>query len=124
MLSEFVSAYGAKGTIYSPEIAEGKEGYIPDGLIEKMYLFSDDFPENYAILINPYTMDFSECGVFICRDADSLSDMEEICLERIRLLSNGEDNAFLKINGNMLFYSTMRDRERAEKIWREIIKKY
>ena len=124
ILKEFITVYGAEGTIYSPEIAEGNEGYIPLGLIEKMYLFSGDFPENYAIFINPYTSDFSECAVFVCDDADTLSAIVEACFERIRLLTGEGDRAFVKMNGNVVFYSTMRDRKRAEIIWREIIRKY
>lgn len=122
LISEFVTVYGAEGIIYSPAVPEGEDGYIPDGLVEKIYVFSGRFPENFAIFLNSHPLAPAECGVFVCDGADSLAMTEEMCLERIRLLSGGEDHAFVKLNGMTVFYSTMHDRERAERIWREIIR--
>ena len=122
LLSKFVDVYGAEGVIYSPKISEGNEGYIPDGLIERIYIFSGNFPDNYAIFLNSRTTDFSECGVFVCDDGESLLSVEEMCLERIKLLCGGEGRGFVRISGMTVFYSTMQERERAEKIWREIIR--
>ena len=121
-LSEFVTAYGAEGVVYSPEIPEGGEGYIPDGLIERIYIYSGKFPENYAIFLNSRTEGFFECGVFVCDDANSLLSLEEACLERIRLLSVSGGQGFIKINGMTVFYAVLEDRDRAEKIWCEIIR--
>ena len=122
ILREFVTAYGVDGVIYSPCIPEGENGYIPDGFVERIYIFSGNFPENYAIFLNSHPSYPSECGVFICDGAESLAATEEMCLERIRLLSGRDDHAFVKVNRMTVFYSTMHDRERAERIWREIIR--
>lgn len=122
LLSEFVGVYGARGVIYSPKISEGNQGYIPDGLIERIYVFSGDFPENYAVFLNSRTSNFSECGVFVCDDGKSLLDVEEMCYERIKLLCGNDGRGFVKISGTTIFYSTMQERDRAEKIWREIIR--
>lgn len=122
MLSEFVSAYGADGIIYSPTIEEGNDGYIRAGLVESIYLFSGNFPENYAILLNARTDLSSECGLFVCTDAEMLGAVEEMCIERIKLICQGDSRAFIKQSGEILFYSTMQDRERAEKIFNEIIR--
>ena len=124
MLSEFVAVYGAEGVIYSPEIPEGASGYIPDGLMERVFMLSGKLPENYAVFLNSRPSGFSECGLFVCEDANMLMGMEESCLERIRLLAGAKDSAFVKVSRSTVFYSTMSDRERAEKIWREIIRKY
>ena len=121
-LREFVLAYGAEGVIYSPEIEEGQEGYIPNGLIERIYNYWGEFPENYAVLLNSRTEDFFECGVFVCDDADSLLSIEEACRERIGLLTKGEGQGFIKISRMTVFYAVLEDRERAEEIWREIIR--
>lgn len=121
-LDEFISAYGAEGIIYSPEIPEGDSGHIPDGLIEKIYVFSGDFPEKYAIFLNSRPEYGYECGVFICEDADCLEMMEESCLERARLLDGGGKRSLVIRSGSVVFYSTMKDKDRAEKIWREIIR--
>ena len=121
-LTEFVRVYGAEGVVYSPEIPEGREGYIPDGLVERIYIYSGRFPENYAIFLNSRTEGFFECGVFVCDDADSLLSIEEACRERIRLLSTGGVQGFIKISRMTVFYAVLDDRDRAEKIWCEIIR--
>ncbi len=122
MLCEFISAYGAEGVIYSPHIPEGQDGYVYEGLMSKIYLFSGEFPENYAVFLGGRTDYSSECGIFICRDADMLSMVEEMCLERIRLVLSGSDNGFVKKSRNLCFYSAMSDKACAEKIFKEIIR--
>lgn len=122
LVNEFVTVYGAEGIVYSPRFSEGERGYIPKGLLEKIYVYYGNFPENYAIFLNSHPTNPVECGAFVCDGADSLASAEEMCLERIRLLSNGGSHAFVKVSGMTVFYSTMQDRERAEKIWREIIR--
>lgn len=122
LLDEFVKEYGAEGVIFSPKIAEGQPGYVSPGLMEQVYRFSGDFPENYAIFLNSRPDYGSECGVFLCEDADMLLMMQEVCLERMKLLDGKGERSFLKIKGKMLFYSTMIDRARAQTIWKEIIR--
>ena len=123
MLCEFVRVYGAEGVVYSPSIPEGKEGYMPSELADRIYRFSGKPPDNFAVLLNSHTDGFYECGVFVSADADSLSSITETCLERVRLLSGAGENGFVKVNGRVVFYSTLSDRDRAERIWREIISK-
>ena len=122
MMWEFVRAYGAEGVIYSPAVPEGEDGYVGEGLIDKIYVFSGRFPDNYAIFLNSHADYGSECGVFVCENADMELMVEEMCLERIRLLGRGSDIAFVKRADGVVFYSTMSQRDRAEKIWRQIMK--
>ena len=122
MLNEFIRTYGAEGVIYSPEISEGNDGYIRDGLIEQIYRFHGQFPLDYAIFLNSHPDYSVECGVFVCSDVQMCDMVEEMCLERIRLLAMGEKHAFVKRSGRVVFYSTMPDRDRAEKIFNEIIR--
>lgn len=122
LLTQFVEAYGAEGIIYSTKIPEGEAGHLTGDLIEKIFVFSGKFPENFAIFLNSHADFGSECGVFVCGDVSELSVAREACLERISLLGRGNENAFIKSSDNVLFYSTMQDRERAEGIWREIIR--
>lgn len=121
ILREFISTYGAEGVIYSSERTEGEVGYLPKETLSKIYIYSGRFPENYAIFLNSHAGYGSECGVFVCDDADMRLSVEEMCLERIRLLSGGE-NAFVTRSGNTVFYSTMQNRGRAEEIFKKIIK--
>lgn len=121
ILSEFISAYGAEGIIYSSESAEGDDGYLRVEVLSKIYLSGDRFPENWAIFLNSHADYGSECGVFVCDSADMRLSVEEMCLERIRLLSGGE-NSFVIRSGNIVFYSTMQDGERAERLFKKILK--
>lgn len=121
MLRDFLSAYGAEGIIYSSECVEGDEGYLPAEMLDKIYVYSGRFPENYAIFLNSHADYGSECAVFVSEDAEMRLSVEEMCLERIRLLSGG-DNAFVARSGNVVFYSTMQDRAKAEEIFKKIIK--
>lgn len=122
IIENFVNSYGAEGIIYSSQAIEGEIGYISDKFIEKIYRFSGEFPENYAIFLNNRTDFSSECAAFVCRDAEMIDMVQEMCLERIRLISGGEKHGFVKRSQNLVFYSTMKDRERAEKIFSEIIR--
>lgn len=120
MLTDFASAYGVEGIIYSPCVSEGEPGYMREGLAERVFLFSGRFTDNYAVLLNSRTESASECGIFVCPDALTQLSAEEACLERIRLL--GGDNGFVKTKGRIVYYSTLKDRDRAERLFSEIIK--
>ena len=121
MLREFISAYGAEGIIYSSACAEGEDGYLQDGTLDRIYVFGGRFPENYAIFLNSHADYGSECGIFVCSDTEMRLAVEEMCLERIRILCAG-DNSFVARSGNTVFYSTMQDGEKAEEIFKKIIK--
>ena len=122
ILNEFVTAYGAEGIIYSPHFSEGEDGYIREGFVQKIYLFSGRFPNNFAVFLNSHAENGSECAVFVCEDAQMLLMVEELCIERTRLIASGSDRTFIKKNGNIIFYSTMENKERAERLFKEIIR--
>ena len=122
LVSEFVRVYGAEGIIYSPGVSEGNDGYLSEGVIERAFRLSGALPKSYAIFLNSHPDFGSECGAFLCESTDMLAYMEESCLERIRLLDPGGERSFIKINKNLLFYSTMEDAPRAKRIWQEIIR--
>lgn len=121
MLREFISSYGAEGVIYSSACAEGEDGYLTEETLNKIYVLDGRFPENYAIFLNSHTDYGSECGVFVCDDAEMRLSVEEMCLERIRLLC-GQENSFVTRSDNIVFYSTMQDRAKAEQLFKKIIK--
>ena len=63
-----------------------------------------------------------EVGVFVTADGTSRLCAEELCRERIRLISKmgyGENSLLLR-RGDVIFYSTLPDTERAERIWLDI----
>ena len=120
ILSEFVTDYGAEGVIYSPFVSEGRPGYISDGLVERAFLFTEGIGDNFALLLNSHIDKVCECGVFVCSDDEEVRLAEEICLERVRLLSG--EGGFVKKRGRVVYYYVLSDPDRAERIFREIIK--
>ena len=120
ILSEFVTDYGGSGVIYSPSVSEGNPGYISEGLVERAFLFTDGLGDNFALLLNSHIDKPSECGVFVCSDDEEVRLAEEICLERVRLLSG--EGGFVKKRGRVVYYYVLSDPDRAERIFREIIK--
>ena len=120
ILTEFSRAYGIEGIIYSPELSEGVDGYITEGLIERVFLFTDGMPRNFAVLLNTHIDNPSECGVFVCSDNVQVARCEEIALERVRLFTSGV--GFVKRRGRVVYYSTLSDSKRAEELFKEIIR--
>lgn len=121
LLCEFIEAYGADGIIYSMGKKEYEDGYVSEELLARIYVYQGDFPENFAIFLNSHADYGSECAVFVSSNAEETSMIVEMCQERISLLGRGSDIAFIKRKGNVIFYSTMSDREKAEKIWAKIL---
>jgi len=121
LLDEFIYSYGAFGTVYSPNIAEGEEGHIYNGLTERIFIYEGEFPKNCAILLNPRSDYGGECGAFVCEDAEELEMVSDMCRERVALLSGGEGGVIIR-SGGVVFYSTLPDAERAESIWYKILR--
>ena len=123
MLTDFITAYPAEGVIYSPECSEGSEGYIDSSVASRIYVFHGELPRNFAVFLNNHADFGSECGVFFCRDEAERAQVTEMCEERMRLLSGGEHTLLLR-SGNIIFYSTLRDRDRAESLWTKILRSH
>lgn len=119
LLSSFLESYGASGAVYSPRRAEWETGYIDSDLFHKIYELDSAAPQDFAIFLNSHTDSDSECAVFVCRDGAERMAVEEMCYERIKLLVT--DNGFVARSGNTVFYSTMSDKERAERVWKDTI---
>ncbi len=112
-LGEFVSAYGAEGIIYSTDVEEGQEGYISPE-IERTIFGTTDMPPSYAIFLNTHLDYASECGAFLVRG--DRSEIISLCKRRISLLDPAGDHSFIAIYGDIVFYSTMSDAQRARRI--------
>ena len=119
LMASFLNSYGASGVVYSPGREEWEYGYINDELFHKIYSPDAKIPSDFAIFLSSHTDSDSECAVFICRDGAERMSVEQMCYERISLLAT--KNGFVARAGNTVFYSTMSDRARAERIWRDII---
>ncbi len=121
ILNEFINAYGAEGAAYSSFSELGEEGYVPEGLFEKIYRYEGKLPENFAIYLNSHSHKGSECAVFVCKDEDERAGVVEMCLERMKLVCADKRNNVLIRSGNIVAYSTMEDADRAEELLRKII---
>ena len=123
MLSDFILLYGAEGTIYSSDARLSEEGFISDELFEKIFVFSGERPNSFAIFLNSHSHKGSECGVFVCRDDEEKERVIEMCKGRATLVSS--DASYLLIcSGNTVFYSTMSDCKNVERLWNRIIVSY
>ena len=119
LMSSFLESYGASGAVYGPRRAEWEIGYIDSELFHKIYELESPAPSDFAIFLSSHTDSDSECAVFVCRDSAERMSVEEMCYERIKLLVS--DNGFVVRSGNTVFYSTMSDKARAERVWKDTI---
>lgn len=122
LIEEFLYSYGASGVVYSSESTEGEDGYLEDGMTEKIFVYDGDFPENYALLLNFHTDYGAECGVFVCDGADERARVVDMCEERVALLSRGGENGAIICADNIVFYSTLQDKARVVSVWNKIIR--
>ncbi len=123
MIGEFKELCGAEGIIYSPRKQLGEEGHIPEDLTKKIYLYDGDFPRNYAILLNSHSHKGSEAAIFVCQSEDERQKVTEMCLERIRIVADKKENAVIIRSGNIIAYSTLEDKELAERLLYKIIRR-
>ena len=121
MLLEFKDLYSLDGTVYSPAVREGEEGYIGEDLTSRIYLIYGAPPENFAVLLNTHVDSGAECGVFVCEGGEEMAKVSEMCRERISLLS-GEESGVIIRSGSVIFYSTLEDKERAESLWQRVLR--
>lgn len=114
LLTEFVNAYGADGIIYSTEYAEGEQGYIDTYLSDR--IFGDEASElTYAVFLNSHLDYTSECGAFLVAPSERNTAIE-ISERRVSLLDPSSTHSFIRIYPHAVFYSTMQNKERAERL--------
>ncbi len=121
-LSEFISAYGASGIIYSPQLAEDEDGYIDGELFGRIFVTNESPPENYALFLNSHADYGSECGIFVTSDAVERERIAEMCEERVRLLDPAGESRVILRHGSVIFYSTMSERERVTDIFLDVLR--
>ena len=121
IINEFMAAYGMEGVVYASGKESYEEGYIAEGLIEKIYVYDGEFPEKFALCLNSHSHKGSEVAVFVCRDENERSAVNEMCLERTRLVSENKENVVVVRSGRIIAYSTLEDPKRAEELLRKII---
>lgn len=113
LLAEFVKSYGAEGIIYHSEAKEGDEGYLSPQLAR--LAFGDrELPKSYAILLNIHLDTHTECGLFLIEG--NKKELLELSASRTSILDPRGDRTYIAIYDSYVFYSTLSDRERAQKI--------
>ncbi len=123
MLSDFIEDYSADGIIYYSGAREGDDGHLDPETRNKLFLGLDKTPEHYAIFLNSHSDYGAECGVFFCDGTAELYQVVEMCEKRLSILRGGDKSLLIR-SKNTVFYSTLSDRDRAEKLWREILRAY
>ena len=120
MMNDFLYSYGASGTVYSPSRSEGEYGYVTSELLNLIYVYDSDFPESFAIFLNPRSDYGSECGFFVAKGEDERERIVDMCEERLSLIARG-DEGFIITRGRVVFYSAMEDSERARRVAKRVI---
>ena len=121
LLTDFIAAYGAEGTVYHSGADETDDGYIDPELLSRIYMTDGDLPEDFAIFLNSHPSYGAECGAFLCRDESELRRVTAILRERMALLDPDGDTSRLFRCGTTLFYSTMPDPDRVEHIFDTVV---
>ena len=114
-MNEFMSAYGISGPVFLSGEPEYSEGYISEQTLEKIYSYYGEFPSDYAIFLNRHYDYGAECAFFVCDDGE-VSDTLEMCRERIALICKDDVGIVLR-SRNVVFYSTLSDKERAKELF-------
>ncbi len=120
LMADFLYSYGAEGVVYSSSAREGEVGYASRELLGKVYIFEGEFPKSYALLLNSKSGYGSECGFFVAESESERERIVDMCEERLSLLTRGEGGVIIS-RGRVVFYSSLSDGERAEKIAKRVI---
>ena len=123
MLRDFTEAYSAEGIIYYSEAREGEIGYLDPETGGILFRELEQMPDCYAILLNSRSDYGSECGVFVSRGSLELEEISEMCERRMKLLRGGERSLLIR-SESTVFYSTLPNPERVEKLWRDILRSH
>ena len=122
LVHSFTDAYGAVGTVYFPGAREGEVGYMDGEFYERIYGVAPDFECDFAVLLTHSPTEPEECGVFITKDDTSRLYVIDTVSRRVGFLRDmgyGEA-AVVIVRRDVVFYSTFREPERVERIWRDI----
>ena len=122
LLDAFSSAYGLEGTLYHTGASEGQIGYMDEAFYEKLYARRSDPECDFAVFLTHSAAEPEECALFIAKDDTSRLQARDTAVARVDFLRDmgyGEE-AVVIVRGDAVFYSTLRDGARAERIWRDI----
>ena len=122
MLFELVSGYGAVGTVFSEEVAEGEAGYAHDGFFEMIFENPPDPETEWAVFLSSSIDYGGECGVFVARDTSSELYATDLVLSRIHFLQDigyAKDYVLIR-RGGVVFYSTLPDTALAARLFKRI----
>jgi hypothetical protein len=122
MLRDFLNAYGIEGTVYSSQKKMHEDGYLSSELLEAIYVIGGDLPDNFALCLNERSAKGFETGFFLCESAVQREEIVEMCRERISLLTENGEEGLLMRSGYLVFYTTAKDKDKAEAVFTKIIK--
>ena len=116
LICDFVSLYGIDGTVYSFSPSDADSSVLSSELFAKIFPDADVMPEDCSVLLN-YRADYgAECGVLVCRSDTDRQPISEMCKRRMELVDPDGDSHLLIRCGRIVFYSTLRDTQRADGI--------
>ena len=122
LLREFISAYGVGGELFCSSAKEGEQGYIDPELYKKLYENTPDPESDFAVLLSSGLDTVFEVGIFVNYDDSSALRAYETLLRRIDFLRDMgySDSPLLLRRGRVVFYSTLPDSEKCERIFKRL----
>lgn len=120
-MTEFAEEYPLEGKIYCSSAKRSEEGYMSDEIFRKIYSYEGEIPKDFAVFLNSRPERGAECGIFRV-DNGGTGIIEEFCLKRIKLISEGKNCGIVLTSGKYIFYSTLDDHEHAKEIFYRLIK--
>ena len=121
VLSEFKALYGAEGTVYAFGLPEGDDGYLELELYEKIYDTKGAVSREFAIFLNPRPELGPECAIFVCSGEEERAEALELSVKRMSLIDPEGKCSLLIRAKNIVFYSTLKDKQRASRPFYDVL---
>lgn len=129
LMGEFCKSYGITGTVFSPCVNEGEEGYTDEVFFNSVFGGGSEFVSDYAIVFVSDLNTVGECALFLCYteyDALVSCDAMHRRIDLIKTMGASIDtscafDAVVFKSGKYAVMCVLPDNERAERIWRKIL---
>ena len=129
LMQEFSKAYGVDGTIFSPAVKEGDDGYANEDFFELIFRETPEYVSDYAVLFLSRLDRVGECALLLCySDYDALvaCDVLRRRVDLLKSMGASTDtsyvtNAVVFKSGKYAIMCALSDNERAERLWRKIL---
>ncbi len=129
LMVEFCKSYGISGTIFSPCVKEGENGYTDEAFFDNIFGGGSECVSDYAIVFVSDLNTVGECAVLLCYteyDALVSCDAMRRRIDLIKTMGASIDTSYafdavVFKSGKYAIMCVLSDNKRAERIWRKIL---